>query len=597
MGIIRRRAIAIVIPAALALLGGAVGATAAAQVEVVMPGVSVGGVRLEGLSGPALKTRLAEEAEGLERRSIDISVREASFKIRPVDLGITADVPTTAGLALSVGRPGPFEWMLHKLRPRVTKITWRQSVNPEKLDKELDRIAGKVRQESLSGDVRIVDGHPIITLPLPGVELDKASARRELLRHALNGNVAAMQLPVITASPSIGQLEVARAETQVRTLLSAPVEFVTGGRKIVLPPEVIASTLLVRPIFSDPDEAGSKADLIVQADPVKLRDAIVSAAPGLVTEPKDARFAVEGDSVRVIPGEDGTTVDGALAADAVNRLRHEVLRAPISLTIIRHPSTFKTEEALALGITQRVATFTTAFDPTNSPRVHNIDLMAEATDGSLVKPGETFSLNDTTGPRDEFHGYREAQIILNGELVPGIGGGVCQFGTTLFNAVFFAGLDVKERHNHSLYISKYPVGRDATVFFDGGRDLSFRNDTPNGILVKATVNKKSLTISLYSTPVGRTVTYETSPRRNPKPAPTKYVDDPMLPAGQEVVQEPGQPGFDITVVRTVKEGDKVIHRDTFVSKYRPWKHIVRRGTGPPAPSPSPSGSPAPAVPV
>jgi vancomycin resistance protein YoaR len=151
---------------------------------------------------------------------------------------------------------------------------------------------------------------------------------------------------------------------------------------------------------------------------------------------------------------------------------------------------------------------------------------------------------------------------------------------------------VNERHNHSLYFSKYPIGRDATVFFDGGRDLQFTNDTPYGILVKATVNRKSLTISLYSTPVGRTVTYETSSRRNPKPAPTKYVDDPTLPAGQEVVQEPGQPGFDITVVRIVKEGDKIIHRDTFVSKYRPWKHIVRRGTGAPAPSPSPSANSA-----
>jgi vancomycin resistance protein YoaR len=217
--------------------------------------------------------------------------------------------------------------------------------------------------------------------------------------------------------------------------------------------------------------------------------------------------------------------------------------------------------------------------------------MADALDGTLVRPGEIFSLNKTTGPREPENGFREAQIILNGELVPGVGGGVCQFGTTLFNTLFFAGLEIKERHNHSLYISHYPVGRDATVYY-GALDLRFRNDTPYGILLKAGVNKKSLSISIYSSPLDRNVSYETSGRRNPKPAPNKYVDDPTLPAGQEVVQEPGEPGFDITVIRVVKQGDMTIHRDTFVSKYLPWKRIIRRGTGAPAPAPAPSPSAA-----
>ncbi|MGH9198614.1 MAG: VanW family protein, partial [Acidimicrobiia bacterium] len=185
------------------------------------------------------------------------------------------------------------------------------------------------------------------------------------------------------------------------------------------------------------------------------------------------------------------------------------------------------------------------------------------------------------------NGYQEAQVIVNGELVPGIGGGVCQVGTTLFNAAFFAGLPIVERSNHSLHISKYPLGRDATVNY-GHQDLKFRNDTPYGFLLKAFVTSKALTLSVYSTKLGRTVEYTTSERRNTKPPPTQYVDDPTLPAGQEVVQEEGSAGFDVTVTRTVREGENVLHQGTFVSKYRPWKRIVRKGTGPPAASPQPS---------
>jgi vancomycin resistance protein YoaR len=593
MGIVRRRALGIAIPVLLALVGGTVGATAAAQ-DVVMPGVLVGGVVVEGLSESGLRSRLASEAKLLEKREITLKVGDLSWDVRPIDLGIRADISRTSDLALGIGRKGPLEWVSHMIRHRAHKVSWMPRVDIAVFRSKIQDIASEVRRESSGGHVQIVDGKLLVAQPTPATALLVERAEKEVLRRAFDHRPETISLPYATTPPSVSESEVARAEAQVNSILEAPIEFTAEDKRVTLRPEAIAPALLIRPVFTDPEDPTAGAELVVQADPAALSKAIEVAAPSIVTPPKDASYVVEGDGVRVVPGEDGTTVDGALAAAEVTKLRHGGLRAPIPLTIIRQTANFKTEEALALGVKQKIQTFTTTFDPTNTPRVRNINLMAHAIDGVLVKPGEIFSLNKTTGPREPENGFQEAQIILDGELVPGVGGGVCQFGTTLFNTLFFAGLEIKERHNHSLYISHYPVGRDATVYY-GALDLRFRNDTPYGILLKAGVGKKSLTISIYSSPLDRNVTYETSSRRNPKSVPTKYVDDPTLPAGQEVVEEGGQPGFDITVVRVVKQGEMTIHKDTFVSKYRSWKRIIRRGTG--APAPGPSSSPSGVVPA
>jgi vancomycin resistance protein YoaR len=173
-------------------------------------------------------------------------------------------------------------------------------------------------------------------------------------------------------------------------------------------------------------------------------------------------------------------------------------------------------------------------------------------------------------------------VIRNGELVDGLGGGVCQAGTTMFNAVFFAGLPVLERRNHSLHISHYPMGRDATLDWPG-TDLKFRNDSRYGIYLTGRATASTLTFSLWSTSRGYKVAFSTSAARNFRAPPTRYEDDPTLPKGEEVVEESGSSGFDVTVFRTVTEGGQVVRKDSFVSVYRPWTRVVRRGTEPKEP--------------
>ena len=165
---------------------------------------------------------------------------------------------------------------------------------------------------------------------------------------------------------------------------------------------------------------------------------------------------------------------------------HRTARVAVTTRAARR----STAEARAMGITTRIGGYETIYggDPN---RIHNVQLVARLIDGKLVAPGATFSFNQTTGARTASKGFLEAPVIINGELTNGLGGGVCQVSTTVFNAAYETGLKITARTNHALYISHYPQGRDATVNYPD-TDLRFVNDTPHWLLVRTFVGSSSL---------------------------------------------------------------------------------------------------------
>ncbi|HEX9093302.1 MAG TPA: VanW family protein, partial [Coriobacteriia bacterium] len=180
-----------------------------------------------------------------------------------------------------------------------------------------------------------------------------------------------------------------------------------------------------------------------------------------------------------------------------------------------------------------------------------------------------------------------------GKLVPQYGGGICQIGTTFFNTVFFSGLPVVERKNHSFYISHYPLGRDATVTWNGP-NLRWKNDTSSWILIRVSYTNSSVTVSLYGTDPGYDVAYTTSAWSGMRAHPVKEIKDPTLPVGARVVEDGGVDGGNITVVRTVTKAGAVVRTDTFVSKYNPKEETVRVGTKPVSPPATTTPIPTPA---
>ncbi|MBC7293666.1 MAG: VanW family protein, partial [Thermoleophilia bacterium] len=188
-------------------------------------------------------------------------------------------------------------------------------------------------------------------------------------------------------------------------------------------------------------------------------------------------------------------------------------------------------------------------------------------------------------------GYKTAPGIVGpGKLEDVYGGGICQVSTTLFNAVFFAGLKVTERHNHSIYIDHYPKGRDATVSANGP-NLRFVNDTAHYILIKGTSDGITTTFTIYGTKDGRTVSYTTTDFYNIVPRTTVTIPNPSLGPGTSVVKIGGQTGKQCKVVRIVRAADgSIIHKDTFISTYPMIPRQIEVGTGTTTTTTAPSTS-------
>lgn len=212
--------------------------------------------------------------------------------------------------------------------------------------------------------------------------------------------------------------------------------------------------------------------------------------------PRDASFKITADNLmQIIPDETGLEADIPALAEQVRRLDP---LAPGTFTVAyRQVSPAVTASQLEeQKITGMLASFTTKFDPNLRGRSENIRLAAFALDGTLIKPGEEFSFNRTVGPRTAAAGYQEAIIIEDGRFVPGLGGGVCQVSSTLYNVVLLAGLQVTERHPHALPVSYVPPGKDATIAW-ASLDFKFKNSSGGYLLLKSSVGSGSVTINLY----------------------------------------------------------------------------------------------------
>jgi vancomycin resistance protein YoaR len=291
-------------------------------------------------------------------------------------------------------------------------------------------------------------------------------------------------------------------------------------------------------------------------------------------EPVDARFRIVGGKPRIVPSRPGVTYDRTDLAEAFLALvvrpdgkREERVRA----TAERPELT--TAEARRLGIRERVSTFTTYY-PHADYRNTNIGRAGELIDGTVLEPGETFSLNDTVGERTAANGFTEGYVISDGILVSDLGGGVSQMATTTFNAAFFAGLEDLEHKPHSFYIDRYPMGREATVAW-GSVDLRFRNDTDHGVLVTADVTPSTVsssgvvTVSMWST---RTwdITTRTSDRYNFTDEQTRRV------ATRQCHPNDGYGGFDVDVWRYFRRpgSSELVRSEKFHTSYIPSDTVI-----------------------
>ena len=247
---------------------------------------------------------------------------------------------------------------------------------------------------------------------------------------------------------------------------------------------------------------------------------------------------------------------------------------------------FTTEDAEALDIRELVSEFTTYYSCCQ-PRVTNIQRAAELLDGTIVLPGKTFSLNRALGKRTVENGFVSAPQIFAGRLEDAVGGGISQVATTLYNSAFFAGVKLVAHQAHQFYISRYPMGREATVSW-GGPELVFRNDWPTAILMKLRATDSGITVRFFSRKLGRRVATETGEPYSYVAPRTITVRNGSLPAGEtSTVQSAGASGFTVQYTRRVFKGPRLVKNERYTVRYDPQNAIVEVGTRKIAAKPKP----------
>ncbi|KAF1086595.1 Vancomycin B-type resistance protein VanW [Sporotomaculum syntrophicum] len=315
-----------------------------------------------------------------------------------------------------------------------------------------------------------------------------------------------------------------------------------------------------------------------------LKKKIIAEMGQIIVEPVNAGFQITpGDQVIIVPAQTGTDIDFNSLASEISRLVSdgaingaEVGEVELPLLSVQPQRT--TEDVEAMQINGRIAQYTTRFDAGQEGRTYNIKVAAAALDGLLLAPGDDFSFNQVVGPRSSEAGYKSANVIVNNEFVQGLGGGVCQVSSTLYNAVLLANLQILERSNHTLPVSYVPIGQDATVSY-GAIDFRFANNQENYIYITSLVEGNTITFKIYGNQANSPRVEVTSWITETIPQKVIYEDDPNLAAGEQVIKQKGNNGFKVASARHVWENGEKRTEQLPASYYHAVNRIVAVGTG------------------
>ncbi|CAN5318881.1 VanW family protein [soil metagenome] len=545
--------------------------------EDIPRNITVGGLQLGGMSRDEAAALLDDELSVPVGAPRDVLAGQTTGTLNSAASGIALDVEGSVEQAAA--QPlNPLTRLLSLFIEREVEPVL--SVEEELLEAAIAGFAETADRAPVEGAISFDGIDPVAVEPVAGLELDQPAAAA-----AFVGAVRAdpgqrgedpVELPVEEIPVTITADEVQEAlDTIAGPALAAPVVVAappgaSAGVTIEIPVTAIAASLRFTP-----DSAGH---LDATIDPGALQTAMGEGFAPFTTPAQDARFEIADGAMTVVPSVDGTTIDMAGLAQAMLAVLPQPAPRQVEASLSPAPAALTTEAANALGITEVVSSFTTNYTSRSSGE--NIRVAAAEVDGAVVLPGETFSLNGYTGPRTEAEGYIPAGVIIRGEFQQAVGGGVSQFATTTFNAVFFAGLEDVYHKPHSYYISRYPAGREATVFYDS-IDLAFRNDQPTGIYIQTIWSPGELTVTFWGT---KQVDIESvsSERRNYRsPQTQEKPDDGSCSASG------GSTGFDITVTRIFKQlgTGTVLRTEDFVTRYNAEPRIVCVPVPPPPSAP------------
>ena len=573
----------VIVAASLAL----VFAASQLYAERALPGVTVAGVHVGSLDAAAVRERLHSElAQPWAERAVVASYDGRTWRTTNGELAVSPDIDSAVAAALAFGKNGtPLEqasaWIDALRGQAQVPLTLR--AQGDALDRWIASLATAIDRRAVSGEIALTGSTLALTEPVLGRELDRVGATASVLaaRTFDDREIALKVRSIYPAVDESGYREAAARATAVLT----PMEVTVEDRKMLVDAGALAEVFSVERVAAKPGELPAlPVDAV--APPARFRYVVslkqdvlsgkVAAIAAQLDRPAaSARFTVNRDGVAsVIPGASGIRV----TQDAfLTQLLSDLVRPAVGTRTVTAPAAveqpaFSNEQANTwLPKMSRTSTFTTYYPP--SPSRHaNISTGSSQFDGVVIMPGQTFSFWELLGPVTVDRGYAFAGAIINNRSDENvIGGGLCQVSTTMFNAVAKLGYDIVERHAHGYLIDRYPIGLDAAVF-DPGVDFKWKNDTDAPVFLWSWNDYTSVTFDVWSVPTGRTVVFSNAVQSRFVDVPADQPADPAFIPGSKVA------GRDVVRTRTVYADGKVLHQDTFFSRYAPvW--------GGPAPAP------------
>ena len=575
MRVLVRALVAVLLVAVVAALVGLVFAGSAIRVA---EGVTIAGIDVGGLTEGEARALLERRAAPIARVPVVFTVGEQRFPIKAAALGVEPDWSAALDTALREGAGFAPVRGYKRLQSRFlgTDIAPPVRVYKAALDYKLGQIAHAVDRQHVEAKL-VRRGLAVAVVPgQVGRTLERKLAADTIVRALTQlDRGKPVALPISIDPIDVTAADLAPAARQARVAVSAPVRLVDGKTRWKLPRWRLAE-LIALPSGSSTSLsiAGPKADAWF----ARLRKRVERA-------PVDAGFSTSAGAIAIVPSKPGLAVEVPATAAALLAAAVSPSNRSAQLAVVTSEPKLTTADAKGLGIERRLGTYTTLNAGTFN-RITNLRRAIELLSGALVAPGATFSFNERVGPRTLERGFLPAPVIIRDEYEEDVGGGVSQVATTVFNAAWESGVKIVERNPHSLYISRYQLGRDATVNYPD-LDLKFVNDTPKWILVSASWDGGSITVSLYGGGPERRVESSEGTVNVTGPARIRRTPDPTLAKGMEVVEEEGSEARATSVTRTVYDAaGAVLHDETWNTSYRGEYRVVRVGTKPkPPPKP------------
>ena len=553
----------------------------------IIPGVRVGSIDLSGMDEATARQVLSQAFAGVGQGTITVTAGANSTTITYAQIDRRVDIDALVADAFAVGRDGT---TFQRFFAMVRTMTSGHSLTPQVvLDEAVLTVL--VNGAAAASGVKAVNARAIRTktgfstvAAKAGFRYDTSTALSALVAQLADLNSPPQLTSILQGAVSEPQITDAEAQAARAgaAAMSQPVVLANAGETWTIPENVVHSWISFKVV------AGT---IQIALSETLIAKSITKAAAQINRDPVSASWAFDPQGVTVVPGKNGREVDVPRTTRRVQVFLQGRAAGTVSFDKKLGPTVKLTEPELTTAEAQAQAsnftllsTWTTYFQPAaHNGYGANIWVPAGYLDNIVVQPGATFSFWDAVGEVSFARGYRMGGAIIGGRTQEGVAlaGGICSTSTTLFNAALRAGFEMGERSNHYYYITRYPVGLDATVSKTSGggeQNVTWTNDTPYPVLIKSFKTGGSVTFSLYGIPNGRVVSFSKPIIKNYRKATQEEVLVSTLPAGKRVRIEYPDDGFDAWVTRTVRdEAGKVVHQETYYSHYAMVKGIVYVG--------------------